>query len=114
MCHFFVIVVFENCVSLKGRPISNKNVFFFLTPQCSISHICLSSTLMLLRIMCISCTELNRTEEYIFSLKRFCNYEQKINQNKDCHSVNVKSKNGKILNAGCYKAVTIPLTIDKK
>ena len=29
MCHFFVIVVFENCVSLKGRPISNKNVLFF-------------------------------------------------------------------------------------
>lgn len=110
MCHFFVVVVFENCVSLKGRPISNKNVIFF-EHQCFISHICLSSTLMPLRIMCISCIELNRTEEYIFSLKSFCNYKRK---NKDCHSVNVKSKNRKILNVGCYKAVTIPLTIDKK
>ena len=38
---FFVIVVFGNCVSLTGRPISNANSIFIGTSQCSIFHICL-------------------------------------------------------------------------
>ena len=36
---FLVIVVFGNCVSLTGRPISNFNSSFFGISHCSISHI---------------------------------------------------------------------------
>ena len=42
---FFVIVVFENCVSLTGTTISNANSIF-LKHQCSISHICLPLTIL--------------------------------------------------------------------
>ena len=47
-------------------------------------------------------------------MKPFQILKQKISYKKDCQSVNVKSKNGKILDVGCNITVTIPLITLKK
>ena len=57
----------------------------------------------------------DRNQEFIFfSLKTFCIQERKIGSKEDCGSVNVKSKNGKIVDVGCNDTLTIPLIIAEK
>ena len=67
----FVIVVFENCVSLTGRPILNANWIFFGMSQCSIYHICLALTLIQLKVTYMSFMKLLIETSLFFSLKTF-------------------------------------------
>ena len=108
---FFVIVVFENCVSLTGRPISNANSFFFGTSLFYLSSIDVNTIENHVHHLHII---IDRNQEFIFfSLKPFRIHKQKISW-RDCWSVNIKSKNGKILNVGCNITVTKPLITTKK
>ena len=53
----------------------------------------------------------DRNQGFIFfSLRPFCIHEWRISKKKDCWSVNVKSKNEKIVDVGFNNTLTIPLT----
>ena len=67
----FVIVVFENCVSLTGIPILNANLTFFGMSQCSIYHICLALTLIPLKVTYMPFMKLLIETSLFFSLKTF-------------------------------------------
>ena len=54
------------------------------------------------------------TRSLFFPLKPFRIHQRKISYKKDCWSVNLKSKNKKILDVACNNTVTIPLITDKK
>ena len=74
--------------------------FFFGTSQCSVSHICLSLMLMIRNHVHSLHIIVDRNQEFqnFFSMKPFHIHERKISSKKDCPIVNVKSKDGKILN----------------
>ena len=85
---------------IDRRLISSANVIFFGTSQCSVSHICLSLMLMIRNHVHSLHIIVDRNQEFqnFFSMKPFHIHEGKISSKKDCPIVNVKSKNGKILN----------------
>ena len=93
-------VVFENYVSLTGGLFQTPMWFFFGTSQCSDSHICLSLMLMIRNHVHSLHIIVDRNQEFqnFFSMKPFHIHKRKISSKKDCPIVNVKSKNGKILN----------------
>ena len=112
---FFVIVVSGNCVSLTGRPISNANSTFIGTLQCSIFHVFLPLTFTIENDLLPLHIIVDRNQVFIlFTETIWYSQVQNISKKKDCRSVNIKSKNGKMLDAGCNNILTVPLVTGKK